>query len=127
MKLAVIGTGYVGLVSGVCFTLNGNHVICVDKDEEKINKLNRMESPIYEPGIEALIEMNLREGRLSFSSDLQESVRPLRYRHSCRGYTFPAGRRSRPEVYRRCRCRDCPGDGRLQDHHDQVDRPCWHQ
>lgn len=75
MKLAVIGTGYVGLVSGVCFTLNGNHVICVDKDEEKINKLNRMESPIYEPGIEALIEMNLREGRLSFSADLQESVR----------------------------------------------------
>ncbi|MEK3902538.1 MULTISPECIES: UDP-glucose dehydrogenase family protein [unclassified Paenibacillus] len=75
MKLAVIGTGYVGLVSGVCFTLNGNHVICVDKDEEKITKLNRMESPIYEPGIEALIEMNLREGRLSFSSDLQESVR----------------------------------------------------
>ncbi|ASA26031.1 UDP-glucose dehydrogenase family protein [Paenibacillus donghaensis] len=75
MKLAVIGTGYVGLVSGVCFTLNGNHVICVDKDEDKINKLNRMESPIYEPGIEALIEMNLREGRLSFSSDLKESVR----------------------------------------------------
>ncbi|WP_340021549.1 UDP-glucose/GDP-mannose dehydrogenase family protein [Paenibacillus sp. FSL K6-1096] len=75
MKLAVIGTGYVGLVSGVCFTLNGNHVICVDKDEQKIGKLNRMESPIYEPGIEALIEMNLREGRLSFSSDLQESVR----------------------------------------------------
>ncbi|ETT76157.1 MULTISPECIES: UDP-glucose/GDP-mannose dehydrogenase family protein [Paenibacillus] len=75
MKLAVIGTGYVGLVSGVCFTLNGNHVICVDKDEQKIEKLNRMESPIYEPGIEALIEMNLREGRLSFSSDLQESVR----------------------------------------------------
>ncbi|ULO06683.1 UDP-glucose/GDP-mannose dehydrogenase family protein [Paenibacillus sp. 19GGS1-52] len=74
MKLAVIGTGYVGLVSGVCFTLNGNHVVCVDKDEEKINKLNRMESPIYEPGIEALIEMNLREGRLSFSADLHKSV-----------------------------------------------------
>ncbi|WP_379132295.1 UDP-glucose dehydrogenase family protein [Paenibacillus sp. sgz500958] len=75
MKLAVIGTGYVGLVSGVCFTLNGNHVICVDKDEEKINKLKAMESPIYEPGIEALIEANLREGRLSFSSNLKESVR----------------------------------------------------
>lgn len=75
MKLTVIGTGYVGLVSGVCFTLNGNHVICVDKDEEKINMLNRMESPIYEPGIEALIDVNLREGRLSFSSDLKESVR----------------------------------------------------
>ena len=75
MKLAVIGTGYVGLVSGVCFAMSGNHVICVDKDQEKINKLNRMESPIYEPGIEALIEMNFREGRLSFSSNLQESVR----------------------------------------------------
>ncbi|KAA9004672.1 UDP-glucose/GDP-mannose dehydrogenase family protein [Paenibacillus spiritus] len=75
MKLTVIGTGYVGLVSGVCFTLNGNHVVCVDKDEEKIAKLNQMESPIYEPGIEALIEMNLREGRLAFSSDLGESVR----------------------------------------------------
>lgn len=74
MKIAVIGTGYVGLVSGVCFTLNGNHVICVDKDESKIEKLNRMESPIYEPGIEALIEMNLKEGRLSFSPDIRESV-----------------------------------------------------
>ncbi|WP_313638158.1 UDP-glucose/GDP-mannose dehydrogenase family protein [Paenibacillus sp.] len=75
MKLAVIGTGYVGLVSGVCFALGENQVICVDKDVEKINKLNRMESPIYEPGIEALIEINFREGRLSFSTDLQESVR----------------------------------------------------
>lgn len=75
MNLAVIGTGYVGLVSGVCFTLGGNHVICVDKDEEKIAKLSQMKSPIYEPGIEALIELNLKEGRLSFSSDLQDSVR----------------------------------------------------
>lgn len=75
MKLTVIGTGYVGLVSGVCFTLGGHHVICVDKDEEKIKKLKRKESPIYEPGIEELIELNLREGRLSFSSDLQDSVR----------------------------------------------------
>lgn len=75
MKLTVIGTGYVGLVSGVCLTLGGHHVICVDKDEEKIKKLKRKESPIYEPGIEELIELNLREGRLSFSSDLQDSVR----------------------------------------------------
>ncbi|QWU17156.1 UDPglucose 6-dehydrogenase [Paenibacillus sophorae] len=75
MNLAVIGTGYVGLVSGVCFTLGGNHVICVDKDEDKIAKLRQMKSPIYEPGIETLIEMNLKEGRLHFSSDLQESVR----------------------------------------------------
>ncbi|WP_025688881.1 UDP-glucose dehydrogenase family protein [Paenibacillus zanthoxyli] len=75
MNLAVIGTGYVGLVSGVCFTLGGNHVICVDKDEDKIAKLRQMKSPIYEPGIETLIEMNLKQGRLQFSSDIQESVR----------------------------------------------------
>lgn len=75
MKLTVIGTGYVGLVSGVCFALSGHHVICVDKDEEKIKKLKQMESPIYEPGIEEMIELNLREERLSFSADLQDSVR----------------------------------------------------
>jgi UDPglucose 6-dehydrogenase len=75
MKLTVIGTGYVGLVSGVCFALSGHHVICVDKDEEKIKKLKQMESPIYEPGIEELIELNLRDERLSFSADLQDSVR----------------------------------------------------
>ena len=55
MKLAVIGTGYVGLVSGVCFAEKGNHVICVDSDADKINRLNQYESPIYEPKIECLI------------------------------------------------------------------------
>ncbi|ANS73304.1 UDP-glucose 6-dehydrogenase [Paenibacillus yonginensis] len=75
MKLAVIGTGYVGLVSGVCFASKGNEVVCVDMDQNKIDKLNRLQSPIYEPGIEQLMEENVREGRLSFTSDLQEAVR----------------------------------------------------
>jgi UDPglucose 6-dehydrogenase len=75
MKLAVIGTGYVGLVSGVCFAHKGNEVICVDLEQHKIDMLNRAKSPIYEPGIEELIAQNLEEGRLEFTSDLADAVR----------------------------------------------------
>ncbi|QNR68563.1 UDP-glucose/GDP-mannose dehydrogenase family protein [Paenibacillus peoriae] len=75
MKLAVIGTGYVGLVSGVCFAQKGNEVICVDLEQYKIDMLNRAESPIYEPGIEELIALNLEAGRLEFTSDLADAVR----------------------------------------------------
>lgn len=75
MKMAVIGTGYVGLVSGVCFASKGNQVICVDQDQEKIDRLNRLLSPIYEPGIESLMEENVLEGRLSFTTDLSAAVK----------------------------------------------------
>ncbi|WP_342416933.1 UDP-glucose/GDP-mannose dehydrogenase family protein [Paenibacillus sp. FSL R10-2782] len=75
MKLAVIGTGYVGLVSGVCFAHKGNEVICVDLEQYKIDMLNRAESPIYEPGIEELIALNMEAGRLEFTSDLADAVR----------------------------------------------------
>ncbi|MEC0233113.1 UDP-glucose/GDP-mannose dehydrogenase family protein [Paenibacillus kribbensis] len=75
MKLAVIGTGYVGLVSGVCFAHKGNEVICVDLEQYKIDMLNRAESPIYEPGIEELISLNLEAGRLEFTSNLADAVR----------------------------------------------------
>ncbi|WP_068498620.1 UDP-glucose dehydrogenase family protein [Paenibacillus kribbensis] len=75
MKLAVIGTGYVGLVSGVCFAHKGNEVICVDLEQYKIDMLNRAESPIYEPGIEELISLNKEAGRLEFTSDLTDAVR----------------------------------------------------
>ncbi|TKH44075.1 UDP-glucose 6-dehydrogenase [Paenibacillus terrae] len=75
MKLAVIGTGYVGLVSGVCFAHKGNEVICVDLEQHKIDMLNRAESPIYEPGIEELIALNMEAGRLEFTSDLADAVR----------------------------------------------------
>lgn len=74
MKIAMIGTGYVGLVSGVCFSEFGFHVTCVDKDGEKIAKLQQHIMPIYEPGLEQLVESNRKAGRLSFSTDLAQAV-----------------------------------------------------
>jgi UDPglucose 6-dehydrogenase len=70
MRIAMIGTGYVGLVSGACFADFGHHVTCVDKDREKIAALERGEMPIFEPGLRELVEVNLRAGRLRFSTDL---------------------------------------------------------
>ena len=75
MKLCMIGTGYVGLVSGVCFSDLGNDVICVDKNQDKINLLKKGKVPIYEPGLSELVVKNLRNKRLSFSSDLETSVK----------------------------------------------------
>ncbi|OOC59298.1 UDP-glucose dehydrogenase family protein [Paenibacillus ihbetae] len=74
MKLAVIGTGYVGLVSGVCFSDLGNEVVCVDKMSNKIEMLNRGEVPIYEPGLKELIKKNKDVGRLHFTTDLLGAV-----------------------------------------------------
>lgn len=73
-SIAVIGTGYVGLVTGTCFAETGNRVICVDIDPEKIEKLRRGEVPIYEPGLDLLLERNIREQRISFTLDLKEGV-----------------------------------------------------
>ena len=75
MKIAVIGTGYVGLVTGACFAETGNHVTCVDKDESKIDMLNSGTLPIYELGLEDLYEHNVSAGRLSFTTDLGQAVR----------------------------------------------------
>ena len=74
MKLCMIGTGYVGLVSGVCFSDRGNDVSCVDKDKNKINLLKKGKVPIYEPGLSELVVKNFKNKRLSFSSDLKTSV-----------------------------------------------------
>ena len=74
MKISVIGTGYVGLVVGACFAEMGNFVICVDNDEEKLNKLKNGIIPIYEPGLEDLIKFNVCEKRLSFTSDLTMAI-----------------------------------------------------
>jgi UDPglucose 6-dehydrogenase len=75
MKIAVVGTGYVGLVAGACFAETGNDVICIDKDTAKVETLNAGEMPIYEPGLEEIVRRNRHEGRLSFTTNLPEAVR----------------------------------------------------
>ena len=74
MKLCMIGTGYVGLVSGVCFSDIGNSVICVDKDKNKIKDLNNGKIPIYEPGLSEILKKNFKEKRLSFTSNLKNAI-----------------------------------------------------
>src|SRR3712207_3398337 len=74
MRIAMIGTGYVGLVSGACFSEFGVDVVCVDKDRDKIQRLKDGKIPIFEPGLETLVETNAKSGRLSFSTDLAEAV-----------------------------------------------------
>lgn len=74
MRIMMIGSGYVGLVSGVCFADFGHDVICMDKDETKIAALEAGQIPIYEPGLEALVQTNVKAGRLSFSTDLKAGV-----------------------------------------------------
>ena len=74
MKLCMIGTGYVGLVSGTCFADIGNQVICVDKNQDKIKKLKSGISPIYEPGLNELIKKNYLAKRLSFTNDIKFAI-----------------------------------------------------
>ena len=75
MRVAMIGTGYVGLVSGACFADFGHEVVCVDKDPSKIERLERGEIPIFEPGLDDLVAANVRDGRLSFALDGAEAIR----------------------------------------------------
>ena len=74
MRIAMIGTGYVGLVSGACFSEFGVDVVCVDKDDKKIESLRAGRMPIYEPGLEDLVDANVKAGRLEFSTDLASAV-----------------------------------------------------
>src|SRR6188474_2343666 len=78
MHIAVIGTGYVGLVTGACFSEFGVDVTCVDVDESKIDKLNNGQIPIYEPGLDQIVERNAKDGRLHFTTDLGAAVRSAR-------------------------------------------------
>ena len=74
MKITVVGTGYVGLVSGTCFAETGNDVICVDIDKDKVERMRSGEVPIYEPGLEVLFDRNTKQGRLRFTTDLKEGI-----------------------------------------------------
>ncbi len=74
MKIAMVGSGYVGLVSGACFADFGHDVVCIDKDQSKIDRLHDGVMPIYEPGLDSLVENNVRAGRLSFTTDLAEGI-----------------------------------------------------
>src|SRR5690349_18270163 len=74
MRIAMIGTGYVGLVSGTCFAEIGHDVICIDKDAGKIASLHRGEIPIFEPGLDALVATNVKAKRLNFATDLKDAV-----------------------------------------------------
>ena len=75
MNIAIVGTGYVGLVSGTCFAETGNNVVCIDIDENKVLRMQNGEVPIYEPGLEVLFERNTNQGRLSFTTDLAEGIK----------------------------------------------------
>ena len=74
MKIAVVGTGYVGLVTGTCFADTGNDVICVDIDENKIERMRNGEVPIYEPYLDTVFERNIKQGRLVFTTNLKEAI-----------------------------------------------------
>ncbi|PWK80235.1 UDP-glucose dehydrogenase [Mucilaginibacter oryzae] len=78
MKIAVIGTGYVGLVTGTCLAETGNEVTCVDIVEEKVNKMRNGEMPIYEPGLDQLFHRNIKQERLTFTTDLAEAIAPAK-------------------------------------------------
>jgi Predicted UDP-glucose 6-dehydrogenase len=75
MRVAMIGTGYVGLVSGTCFSEFGHTIICVDKNPDRINALQQGKMPIFEPGLDDLVARNVKAGRLTFTQDIKSAVR----------------------------------------------------
>lgn len=83
MNIAVIGTGYVGLVTGTCFAETGNNVICVDIDEKKVERLRNGEIPIYEPGLKPIFDRSIREGRLSFTTDIEQAIKDVKVIFLC--------------------------------------------
>lgn len=74
MNITVVGTGYVGLVTGTCFAETGNHVTCIDVDEDKIDSLRNGELTIYEPGLETIFSRNQKQGRLTFETSLKHGI-----------------------------------------------------
>ncbi len=98
MHVAVIGSGYVGLVAGACLAETGNDVTCVDVDAEKIARLQRNEMPIYEPGLEPMVKRNQEEGRLTFTTDIGAAIRELTGHLHCGRDSAGRGRLGRLEA-----------------------------
>ena len=96
MKIAVIGTGYVGLVSGTCFAEMGNKVTCVDVDAIKINKLKQGIIPIYEPGLEEMVLSNVAHQTLFFTTDIAEAIKDAEWfsRFAICAFSSPSNRRN---------------------------------
>ena len=90
-NICVIGTGYVGLVTGTCFADLGNNVRCLDIDPERIDKLQQNIMPIYEPGLEQLVFQNVKAGRLTFTTDYQASLERCTNCLYCSRYSFRCG------------------------------------
>ena len=95
MKIAIVGTGYVGLVSGACFAEMGVEVTCVDINEEKIKMLSEGKVPIYEPGLEEMVVRNFREGRLKFTTRLTDCLDEVEAVFSAVGTSRPPASRAR--------------------------------
>ncbi len=111
MNITVVGTGYVGLVTGTCFAETGNNVTCVDIDADKVARMKAGEVPIYEPGLEILFERNTKQGRLKFTTHLAKAVKKAeiifsfayssRRRRFCRPILYFGGRQGSFRHYRR--------------------------
>ena len=127
MKIAVVGTGYVGLVLGACLAESGNDVMCVDKDEAKVRMLRRGKVPIYEPGLEELVKRNKSEGRLVFTTELPKAVRAAEVVFIAVG--TPQGEDGSADLRHvmGVAARDRPGDERLQGHRQQEHRAGRHR
>jgi len=96
MKITMIGTGYVGLVSGACFAEMGHEVICMDCDSDRIEGLKRAEIPIYEPGLEELVRRNVEQERLSFTTDVKTAIENSLFIFICVG--TPEGENGETEL-----------------------------
>ncbi len=127
MKIAVVGSGYVGLVAGACLAENGNDVVCVDKDPAKVKLLQRGKIPIYEPGLEELVRRNRAEKRLTFTTDLDRGVRSAQIVFIAVG--TPTGEDGSADLQHVLGvARDTrPRDERLQGHRQQEHRAGRHR
>ena len=127
MKIAVVGTGYVGLVVGACLAENGNTVVCVDKDAAKIATLEAGKMPIYEPGLEEIVRRNHGEERLSFTTDLPAAVRASEIVFIAVGTPQGEGRIRRSAARARRRARHRAGDEQIHRRGRQEHRARGHR